>query len=226
MKVRALKGNLPQTNQPYFGNMTGREYSIPATAYIKNESSSEVRWRELPDLGRDDGDMGLWPVTASSAHDEQTPFIDYQVYVDKAGQIPMLIGVIPTQDVNPERGLRIAIAIDNSELVVLDARQGMLDTFNEYTSSNLKKSPVLDALPKADKSMKLIVGNNFCRNGLYDAVRWLSAKLSVKSVGLHHLRVYMVDPEVVLERIIVNPDNKHPSYMGAPESMKNATGNY
>ncbi len=226
VKVRALKGNLPQTNQPYFGNMTGREYSIPATAYIKNESSSEVRWRELPDLGRDDGDMGLWPVTASSAHDEQTPFMDYQVYVDKAGQIPMLIGVIPTQDVNPERGLRIAIAIDNSELVVLDARQGMLDTFNEYTSSNLKKSPVLDALPKADKSMKLIVGNNFCRNGLYDAVRWLSAKLSVKSVGLHHLRVYMVDPEVVLERIIVNPDNKHPSYMGAPESMKNATGNY
>ena len=29
---------------------------------------------------------------------------------------------------------------------------------------------------------------------------------------MHKLHVYMVDPEVVLERIIVNPDNKHPSY--------------
>jgi hypothetical protein len=26
----------------------------------------------------------------------------------------------------------------------------------------------------------------------------------------------MVDPEIVLEKIIVNPDDKHPSYFGAP----------
>ena len=26
----------------------------------------------------------------------------------------------------------------------------------------------------------------------------------------------MVDPEIVLERIIVNPDNNYPSYFGAP----------
>ncbi|WP_368811048.1 MULTISPECIES: hypothetical protein [Flavobacteriales] len=27
----------------------------------------------------------------------------------------------------------------------------------------------------------------------------------------------MIDPEVVLERIIVNPNDKYPSYLGAPE---------
>ncbi len=26
----------------------------------------------------------------------------------------------------------------------------------------------------------------------------------------------MIDPEVVLEKIVVNPDNNHPSYFGAP----------
>lgn len=26
----------------------------------------------------------------------------------------------------------------------------------------------------------------------------------------------MIDPEIVLEKIVVNPDNKYPSYFGAP----------
>ena len=39
--------------------------------------------------------------------------------------------------------------------------------------------------------------------------------------GLHTLKIMMVDPEVVLERIVVNPDNAHPSYFGAPETCNN-----
>jgi len=31
----------------------------------------------------------------------------------------------------------------------------------------------------------------------------------------------MIDPEVVLERIVVNPDNNHPSYFGAPSYQHN-----
>ena len=31
-----------------------------------------------------------------------------------------------------------------------------------------------------------------------------------------HIKIYMVDPELVLEKIVVNPDNSHYSYMGKP----------
>ena len=110
----------------------------------------------------------------------------------------------------------MGVAVDDAEPIVLDVRQGMLDTFCEYTPNNLKKSPNLKALPRADRSVRIISGNEFCRNGLYDAVRWLSTSLPVTQAGLHILHIYMVDPEVVLEQIIVNPDNAHPSYMGAP----------
>ena len=41
-------------------------------------------------------------------------------------------------------------------------------------------------------------------------------KLNVKKAGMHTLKVFMIDPEIVLERIVVNPDNQHPSYFGAP----------
>lgn len=217
VKVVAVKKALPKTSEPYFGNLTGREFSIPAAAYTSIKNTQEAAWTLLPDLGRAEGDMGIWPVTARSCQGKQAPRLDYNVYFDEAGNATLLVGVLPTQDVNPTRGLRIAVAIDDAEPVVLDARQGMLDTFREYTPTNLKKSQVLSPMPRADRSFGIIKGNGFCRNGLYDAVRWLNTTLSVSTPGMHKLHVYMVDPEVVLERIIVNPDNEHPSYMGAGE---------
>lgn len=220
LAVKAVRGQLPESGEPYFGNLTGREFSIPATAYVGSQRTAGAKWVKLTDLGREDGDMGIWPVTAASCEGKDAPRLDYSVYFDKAGEVEMLIGVLPTQDVNPERGLRIAVAVDEEEPQVLDARQGMQDTFREYTEQNLAKSHVLKAVPRANRKYKLISGNNFCRNGLYDAVRWLDTKVKVPSAGVHKLRVYMVDPEVVLERIIVNPDNEHPSYMGSPAICK------
>ena len=32
--------------------------------------------------------------------------------------------------------------------------------------------------------------------------------------GKHTLRLIMVDPEIVIEQIVVNPDNNHYSYFG------------
>lgn len=221
VKVTAVKQALPLTGEPYFGNLSGREFSIPATAYTGISNTREAAWTVLPDLGRADGDMGIWPVTASSCQGKEAPRLDYNVFFDHAGSVPLLVGVLPTQDVNPTRGLRIAVSIDEGDPVVLDARQGMLDTFREYTEENLKKSKVLSPVPHADRSFGIINGNGFCRNGLYDAVRWLNTTLTISSPGMHKLHVYMVDPEVVLERIIVNPDNNRPSYMGAPERVKN-----
>lgn len=217
--VKAVKALLPQSDEPYYGSLTGGEFSIPAAGFQRNISTTEASWRFLPDLGRDSGDMGIWPVTAPSAEGKQAPALEYNVYLPESGDVQLLVGVLPTQDINPKRGLRIAIAFDDDELMVLDARQGMLNTFREYTKANLDKSHILKPLPPANRKISIINGNGFCRNGLYDAVRWLDTKLKVRKSGMHRLRVYMVDPEVVLERIIVNPDNNHPSYMGKQEIL-------
>lgn len=221
VNIKAVKMPLPDCSEPFYGSLIGGEFSIPAAGYQKNIPSTTASWRLIPDLGRDKGDMGVWPVTAPSAQGKQAPCLEYNVYLPESGDVQFLIGVIPTQDINPKRGLRIAIALDDDTPVVLDARQGMLDTFNEYSPKNLAKSLVLKPLPRANRKFGIIAGNGFCRNGLYDAVRWLDSKLRIQQPGMHRLRVYMVDPEVVLERIIVNPDNNHPSYMGKPEILHN-----
>lgn len=112
--------------------------------------------------------------------------------------------------------LRGAFCLDNGAVRTLDARQGFKDEFREYTPENLRKSPNLKPLPPRNRTLKLINGNGFCRNEVFDNLRWLTAEFKVDQPGLHTFKVYMVDPEIVLEQLVFNPDNTHPSYFGAP----------
>ena len=49
---------------------------------------------------------------------------------------------------------------------------------------------------------------------MFDNLRWLDATFDVQP-GKHKLKVIMIDPEIVVEQIVVNPDNTRYSYFGA-----------
>ena len=219
--VRAVKGEAPRTDDPYFGNVSGSEFSIPAIAFNRNVPGKAAAWTLLPDLGRDEGCMGIQPVTAPSAQPSEAPRLEYRVLLTDADSVSLCIGILPTQDVNPERGLRLAVSLDDEAPLTLDARQGFKDEFAEYTPANLEKSPNLKPLPRQDTSIRLTGAGQLRRNEVFDNLRWLTVKLPVRSAGLHTLKVFMTDPEVVLERIVVNPDNRHSSYFGAPSVRHN-----
>ncbi|MDH6390739.1 hypothetical protein M2480_001721 [Parabacteroides sp. PFB2-12] len=222
VKVQAVKQPLPRVSGHYFGNLTG-EFSIPANKYNANIAGKNARWIELPDLGRAEACMGISPVTASSATIEDAPTLEYTVFFPEAGNAIVCLGILPTQDVYPERGLRIAVALDNETPQTIDARKGLIDTFGEYTPQNLSMSKVLQPLPKPNKEIAFIGTGQHRRNEVFDNLRWLDAEVEVKTPGIHTLKIYMVDPEIVLENIIVNPDNKYPSYFGIPPLLHNAS---
>ena len=52
------------------------------------------------------------------------------------------------------------------------------------------------------------------RSEVFDNLRWLSIDLNIPTEGNHTVKVVMIDPEIVVEKLIVNPDNEHPSYHG------------
>ena len=84
----------------------------------------------------------------------------------------------------------------------------------------MAKSTVLKPLPPVNRDLALISHNKHFRNEIFDNIRWLDVEFDVDEPGIHTLKVFMVDPEVVLEKIIVNPDNQYPSYFGAiPKSF-------
>lgn len=219
--VEAVNFQLPDTHEPYFGNFTG-EFSIPANMFSANIPSKQAKWIVLPDLGRSEACMGISPATTSSTSPGKGPYLEYKVFLAKSGKATVCLGILPTQDVYPQRGLRIAIGLDNQEPAVLDARKGLVDTFGEYNRNNLSKSKVLKPLPPVNRNILLTGAGQHRRSDVFDNLRWLDVELDVKEAGMHTLKVYMVDPEIVLERIVVNPDNKHPSYFGIPEKQHNS----
>ncbi|MFD2325438.1 glycosyl hydrolase 115 family protein [Mucilaginibacter galii] len=213
--VNMLKANAPLAKVPFYGGFSG-EFSIPAHKFSANIAGANAKWKVLPNLGRAEACMGISPVTAPSATPDNAPRLEYNVFLGKGGNTKVCLGILPTQDINPSRGLRIAVSIDGGEPVITDARKGYVDTFNEYTPANLKNSLVLKPLPPLGADYALVSRRQQRRNEIFDNLRWLDVDLDVKQPGMHTLKVFMIDPELVLENIVINPDNDHPSYLGAP----------
>ena len=137
--------------------------------------------------------------------------------VNLTDKATVAIGILATQDVMPERGLRIGVQIDNQPVQIIDARRGIVDTFAEYTPKNLAHSKVLKPLPP--QSRLALSGfwqgrQRPMRNEVFNNLRWLDASFTGIAAGHHTLKIIMVDPEIVLEQIVVNPDNNHYSYFG------------
>lgn len=99
---------------------------------------------------------------------------------------------------------------------------GNFNNNNQYTIKNLANSKVLKPLPPLNNDIALVGTGKMRRNEVFGNLRWLDVQLDVADPGFHTLKVFMIDPEVVLEKIVVNPDNNYPSYFGAPPVLHNS----
>ena len=53
-----------------------------------------------------------------------------------------------------------------------------------------------------------------------DSVRKSESKHTLSAAGYHTLKIWMVDPGLVLQKIVVNTCGLKPSYLGPPESYR------
>ena len=187
------------------------EYTIAANNYSRKTDGKNASWLFLPDLGRGAGCMGSSNVMSQ----ESGATLEYDIELTSNGIVA--IGILPTQDIYPARGLRIGVQVDDQPVQTVDARQGLHDEFREYTPQNLAQSKVLKPLPPHNNLLlsgwkdgrKLLR-----RDEVFDNIRWLEINLSNVAPGKHTLKLIMIDPEIVIELIVVNPDNTRYSYFG------------
>lgn len=209
-----------KVEHPLNASASTTQIAIPAYQYARISEGKQAKWMFLPDLGRGKGCMGSSNVMAKSQTDGQGASLEYGFELAQDKQpLTVALGILPTQDVYPARGLRIGVQIDNQPMQIVDARQGFLDTFEEYTARNLAVSKKLKALPKEPK----LALNGWWkgkklprRNEVFDNLRWVTAApIPALAAGKHTLRIVMIDPEIVLEQVVINPDNSKYSYLGA-----------
>ena len=190
------------------------EYSICALDSVRNIPGKGAKWIPFPDLGRGRGCMGASDTTVR----ESGARLEYAVETTD-GRARFAIGILPTQDVVPERGLRLGVALDGGAVRAIDARQGLHDEFGEYTKSNLARSKKLKPLPPPNKLALARGDGDRRRDEVFDNIRWLEVVFENASDGKHTLSLVMIDPEIVVERIVVNPDDNVRSYLGPPPKL-------
>ena len=148
--------------------------------------------------------------------------LEYEVRLDDLGRTsrffisPSLSVSLPTGDIYPERGLRLGVQIDDQPMQVIDACRGLVDTFPEYTPQNLARSKVLKPPPS-------VVVLRSAVSGMEGLLIPAATRCLIMHAGLTpppcyfwqtHIVPTAIDPEIVVEQIVVNPDNNRYSYFG------------
>jgi len=174
--------------------------SIEAEHYTAMKNEGDNRWMEIQDYGRTSSAMRtVSPVDSPSAvPGKDSPQLEYKIFLFDTGKVDVEGIFSPTLNFVPGRGLRYAVSIDDETPQIITLVP------ENYNAQN---------------------GNHDWEKSVADNARFSYSTHTVASPGYHNLKIYMVDPGVVLEKIIIDCSHSgpsggvKPSYLGPPESF-------
>jgi hypothetical protein len=169
-----------------------RYVSIEAPHFSANVPAGETRWATIDDYGHTLAGMTILPIDAPSV----TPpagaaRLEYQMYLYEPGSATVTLVVAPTLNVDPSRSVRIAASFDDAPPQVLTIVP------KDFNASN---------------------GNREWENSVRNNARDLTWRQDLAAGGYHTLKVWMVDPGVVLQKIVVDLGGAQRSYLKPPET--------
>ena len=120
------------------------------------------------------------------------------MWLTNSGQVESTLFLSPCLNFEPSRGVRIAVSFDDEAPQVLTI---------------------------VSKSYDAADGNRDWEEAVKAGVRVVKSRHNLAHSGSHELKVWMVDPAIVLQKILVDCGGLKPSYLGPPESHRvTATG--
>jgi hypothetical protein len=191
--------NNPESPKPdqVKGFVEGDGYvSIEAEHYTRAVETPSVKWQIIPDLSRTLSGMIPIPVTSPSQKPEgDSPRLEYPMYLFNSGKVEVKVYVCPTQDFLNIKGLRYAVSFDDETPQIINIH------VNDIAVPDWKYPP----------SWNQAVTEN---------IKITTSKHTITKPGEHVLKFWMVDPGIVLQKIVVDTGGLKPSYLGPPESYR------
>jgi hypothetical protein len=115
------------------------------------------------------------------------------MYLFSAGDAEVVAITSPTLNFDPTRGLALAVSFDSAPPQTVTLVPKGYDIANRQYSRDWE-------------------------NSVKDNARTVKTKLTVDKAGYHTLKVWMVDPGVVLQKLVVDLGGMKTTYLGPPES--------
>ena len=179
--------------------------AIEAEHFAAKHDANGASWQKLPGFGETLSAMTALPSTAPSNTNpdlQTSACMDYKMYLFHPGSRTVEAILAPTLNFVPGRGLRFALGLDNAPLSTLDVWP--------------PNAQLTNGQPDWEKAVS-------------DGVRRVSTTIAVDQPGPHTLHLCMVDPAVVVERLVLRAKPSGPSlprtpipqesYLGPPESI-------
>jgi hypothetical protein len=171
--------------------------SIEAEHYAKKNDSGSRRWIRVEDFGHTlSGMRAEAPASSPSAvPGSDSPSLEYRMYFNTPGAVTTNLTLAPTLNFVSGRGLRIAVSFDDEAPKIVNILPA------NYNAQN---------------------GNRDWEEAVRNNSRTVSSSHTVTGSGYHTLKIWMVDPAVVLQRIVVHTaeSTKPVTYLGPPESFR------
>jgi hypothetical protein len=189
--VLAIVNNQP-TDQ--FSNVFMEEngyIAIEAQHFAKAVNTGGIYWEIIPDYGRTLSGVSTYPVTASSqTPGGNSPHLEYAINVTDTGKFNVTAYVGPTLDFTGTTGLHYAVSVDDEKPQIINI--DLVNMTHKSFDSNAKD--------------------------VSDNAKTLTSSHHINTLGKHILKYWMVDPGVVLEKLVLDFGGVKPSYLGPPES--------
>ena len=169
--------------------------SIEAPHVDRAVGQGGIEWEVIPGLGRTLSAVAPMPTTAEAQEPGgDSPHLDYRLTVHEAGEVDVTAYFSPSFNTQGPEGLRYAVSFDDAPpqtLVMHDAGSMLPDVYH------------------ADWNRMVS-----------DNVQTSTSTHVLDRPGEHVLRFWMVDPGVVLQKLVVATRPLPPSYLGPPESAR------
>jgi hypothetical protein len=164
--------------------------SMEAEHVSHSTGVGEVRWERIPEYGATLSGMSIFPVTAPSIVELQATRPTLEYRMYLYGVGNLKVEAIVGPTLNFVPGRGLRYAI----------------SFDDQPAR------IVDALEhNSDSDWSKVVS---------DGVRRVDTELNIAAPGYHTLKIGMVDPGLVLEKLVVSKGPLKPSYLGPPESPR------
>jgi hypothetical protein len=168
--------------------------SIEPEHYTRKTDAGENRWIKIADYGRTlSGMRATGPANAPAATPgKDAPLLEYRMYLFNVKTVAVVAVTSPVLNFMPDRGIRYAVSFDDEPPQIITLVPP------DYRAQN---------------------GNRDWENSVVNNCRTAQSTHVIAKPGDHTLKFWMVDPGVVLQKIVVNTGGVKPSYLGPPESF-------
>jgi hypothetical protein len=178
------------------GFVEGAGYvSIEPEHFTKNNAAGSRRWIRIEDYGRTLSGMRAEALVDAPAATPgaDAPSLEYRMYLFTPGKATVTSILAPTLNFVPGRGLRMAVSLDDETPTIVDVVPAVYNA--------------------AGRDWEESVKNN---------ARTVTTTHEVASAGYHTLKIWMVDPAVVVQKLVVTTGGATlpKTYLGPPESYR------